>query len=217
MDVAMLTLVYRYRTGLYVNLTNRCPTACSFCIKRKWKMGYRGNDLDLGGKEPGAADYAGSIRAAWDRGPFDELVFCGYGEPTMRLAELAAIAKAVRSGALAPVPAKLRIRVNTNGLGSLINGRDIVPELKGLVDSVHVSLNTADPAQWLQLMRPSPAYAGNGFESAVGFASRAARELPEAVVTAIDGVGADLDKVRALAARIGAAFRARPLLEDEAA
>lgn len=212
----MLTLVYRYRTGLYVNLTNRCPTACAFCIKGKWKMGYRGSDLDLGGREPDAPDYAARIKEAWLQEPFGELVFCGYGEPTMRLRTLLDIAKAVRSGSLAPLPKGLRIRLNTNGLGNLVNGRDIVPELKGLVDSAHVSLNTAEPAQWLALMRPAPEYAEGGFESALSFASEAARVLPETVVTAIDGVGADMEKVRALAARIGAELRVRPRLENEA-
>lgn len=209
-----MTLIYRYKTGLYVNLTNRCPTACVFCIKSAWKMDYRGSDLNLGGLEPDAAAYAAQIKDAWLQAPFDELVFCGYGEPTMRLQALLDTARAVRTGALAPVPKELRIRLNTNGLGSLVNGRDIVPELKGLVDSVHVSLNTADPAQWPALMRPAPGYAREGFESALSFAAEAARTLPETVVTAIDGVGADLEKVRALAARIGAALRIRPLLEN---
>ncbi len=211
----MLTLVYRYKTGLYVNLTNRCPTACVFCIKNRWKMGYRGSDLGLGGREPDAAAYAAKIKDAWLQQSFDELVFCGYGEPTMRLAELLETAKAVRSGSLAPVPKELRIRVNTNGLGSLVNGRNIVPELKGLVDSVHVSLNTADPAQWLALMRPAPEYAPGGFEGALAFAREAASSLPETLVTAIDGTGADLDKVKALADGLGAGLRIRPRLEDE--
>jgi len=215
MDVAIMTLIYRYKTGLYVNLTNRCPTACVFCIKSGWKMGYRGSDLNLGGAEPAAAAYAAQIKDAWLQKSFEELVFCGYGEPTMRLQALLDTAKAVRTGALAPVPKELRIRLNTNGLGSLVNGRDIVPELKGLVDSVHVSINTADPAQWPALMRPAPEYARDGFESALSFAAEAARLLPETVVTAIDGVGADLEKVRDLAARIGAGLRIRPRLENE--
>jgi len=213
MDVAMLTLIYRYKTKLYVNLTNRCPTACVFCIKSKWKMVYRGSDLDLGGAEPDAGAFTGLIKEAWLQEPFDELVFCGYGEPTMRLEALIETARAVKTGGLRPVPDDLRIRLNTNGLGSLINGRDIVPELKGLIDSAHVSLNTTDPVQWLALMRPGPEYARKGFESALAFVREAARVLPETVVTAIDGIGADLEKIKALAGELGAEIRIRPGLD----
>ncbi|MBI4802043.1 MAG: radical SAM protein [Elusimicrobia bacterium] len=210
----MPELVYRHKTGLYVNLTNRCPTACVFCIKNEWKMFYRGSDLNLDGAEPEAGAFTGLIKDAWLQKSFDELVFCGYGEPTMRLETLIKIARAVKTGqGLSPVPDELRIRLNTNGLGSLINGRDIVPELKGLIDSVHVSLITVDAVQWLALMRPGPEYARNGFESALTFVRAAARVLPETVVTAIAGIGADLGKIRALAGELGAGIRIRPVLD----
>ena len=209
----MPTLIYRYKAGLYVNLTNRCPTACVFCIKSRWKMDYRGSDLDLGGKEPDAGAFTGLLSEAWLQKPFDELVFCGYGEPTMRLETLIKTARAVKTGGIVHVPKDLRIRLNTNGLGSLVNGRDIVPELKGLIDSAHISINTADPAQWLALMRPAPEYAEKGFESALAFVRASVRVLPETVITAIEGVGSDLVKFRALAGELGAKFRIRPALD----
>ena len=210
MKISMPALIYRYKTGLYVNLTNRCPTACVFCIKSKWKMVYHGNDLDLGGAEPDAGAFTGLIRKAWLQKPFEELVFCGYGEPTMRLETLIRTAGSVKTGELDPVPDDLRVRLNTNGLGSLINGYDIVPGLKGLIDSVHVSLNTSDPVQWLALMRPGPEYAQKGFEGALSFVRASARVLPETVATAINGIGADLEKFKALAGELGAKIRIRP-------
>jgi TatD family-associated radical SAM protein len=209
MGIAKPSLVYRHRTGLYVNLTNRCPTACVFCIKHKWKMKYRGSDLYLEGTEPDADTLLELIRMEWALAPFDELVFCGYGEPTMRLDVLLAVAGAVKRGGLSPVPPGLRVRLNTNGLGALVNGKDIIPELKGLVDAVHVSLNTADPDQWLAMMRPGPEYARKGFESVLDFIRGSARAVPETVATAIRDSAVDLKKFAALAKKLGADHRLR--------
>ena len=214
MNATKPAAVYRYHTGLYLNITNRCPTACVFCIKNKWKMDYRGNNLDLGGAEPDAETIFALIKAEWAQTPFDEIVFCGYGEPTMRLDLLLAVAGAVKSGKLAPVPAGLRVRLNTNGLGSLVNGEDIVPKLKGLVDSVHVSLNTVDPAQWLAMMRPGKQYAEKGFKSVLDFIRAAAPVFAETMVTAINNDAVDLEKLSALAKELGAVPRLRGRLEE---
>ncbi len=214
MEVLKPSIVYRYKAGLYVNLTNRCPTACVFCIKNKWKMVYRERNLDLGGAEPDAETVTSLIKEEWALAPFEELVFCGYGEPTMRLDALVAIAKAVKRGALAPVPAGLRVRLNTNGLGGLVNGIDIVPRLTGLVDAVRVSLNTAEPAQWLAMMRPRPEYAQKAFDSVLEFVRGASGVIPETVVTAIKETGVDLEKFSVLAKELGAKPMIRAKLEE---
>lgn len=215
MEKAQPSVIYRYKEGLYVNLTNRCPTACVFCIKNNWKMSYRGSNLDLGGAEPDTTTVMALIKKEWAAHPFKELVFCGYGEPTMRLGALIAVAGAVKSGSLAPVPADLRVRLNTNGLGGLVNGRDIVPELKGLIDAAHVSLNTADPAQWLAMMRPRHEYAAKGFESVLDFIRGAAGALPETAATAVRNDAVDLKRFEALAKELGAICRLRSRLEED--
>ena len=216
MNTTKPSIVYRYKTGLYVNLTNRCPTACVFCIKNAWKMDYRGSSLDLAGKEPSPEEVTALAAGEWAAAPFEELVFCGYGEPTMRLAELLATARLIRTGMAAPLPRALRIRLNTNGLANAVWDRDVVPELKGLIDSVHVSLNTADPAQWAALMRPMPAWAASGFEKVKEFIRAAARTLPETFATAVESAGIDLEKFKALAAELGATPRIRGRLDDAA-
>lgn len=207
-------IVYRYGAALYVNLTNSCPTACSFCIKSSWRMDYRGSNLDLGGTEPSPADVVALAKAEWQAAPFKELVFCGYGEPTMRLQALAACARLVRSGRAEPIPASLRMRLNTNGLANAVWGRNVVPELKGLIDSVHVSLNTSDPGQWLELMRPMEPWKATGFEKVKEFIREASLLLPEAVATAVEQPGVDMEKFRALASSLGAEARIRPLLRE---
>ncbi|MCM2268341.1 MAG: TatD family nuclease-associated radical SAM protein [Elusimicrobiales bacterium] len=209
------SIVYRYNDGLYINLTNRCPTACSFCIKNKWGMEYRGSNLDLGGTEPSPAEVIALARKEWETAPFSELVFCGYGEPTMRLEALLACARLIKTGRAESVPRGMRIRLNTNGLANAVWGRNVVLEMKGLIDSVHVSLNTADPDQWKALMRPMDPWAASGFEKVKEFIREAALLLPETFATAVDNGETDLEKFKDLAARLGAEPRIRPRLDDE--
>ncbi|HAN03657.1 MAG: hypothetical protein A2X29_00635 [Elusimicrobia bacterium GWA2_64_40] len=210
------SIVYRYGEGLYVNLTNRCPTACVFCVKNSWKMDYRGSDLNLQGAEPSPAEVLALAKAEWAAAPFKELVFCGYGEPTMRLEALLACARMIRNGRAEPLPKNLRIRLNTNGLANAVWGRNVVPEMKGLIDSVHVSLNSADPAQWRERMRPMDPWADTGFEKVKEFIREASLLLPEAVASVVEDKDVDLAKFRELAERLGAEVRVRPRLETEA-
>lgn len=214
METKKPSIVYRHGSGLYVNLTNRCPTACVFCVKKPWAMNYHGKNLNLAGREPSPAEIISLAAAEWTAAPFSELVFCGYGEPTMRLDALLAAARLIREGKAAPVPATLRIRLNTNGLANAVWGRNVVPEMKGLVDSVHVSLNTADPVQWAALMRPMEPWAATGFEKVKEFIREAARTLPETFATVVEGNEVDLEKFKALAASLGAVPRVRGRLDD---
>lgn len=215
METPKPVIVYRYNKGLYVNLTNRCPTACSFCVKNTWKMDYRGSDLDLRGVEPSPGEVIALAKEQWAAQPFEELVFCGFGEPTMRLEALLACARLIRNGRAEPIPRNVRIRLNTNGLANAVWGRNVVPEMKGLIDSVHVSLNTSDPAQWGALMRPMDPWKAGGFEKVKEFIREASLLLPEAFATAVESEGVDIEKFKTLALQLGADPRVRPLLDGE--
>ena len=214
MENSKPSIVYRYKNALYVNLTNSCPTACVFCVKNTWKMDYRGSDLNLQGNEPSPAEVIALAKAEWAAAPFEEFVFCGYGEPTMRFEALLTCARLIKTGRAEPLPCTLKIRLNTNGLANAVLGRNVVPEMKGLIDSVHVSLNTADPEQWLSLMRPMAPWAPTGFEKVKEFIREASLLLPEAFATAVEDKGIDLEKFKALAGRLGAEPRFRPKLEE---
>ena len=120
------SLVYSYKKGLYVNLTSRCPTACRFCIKFSWDYKYRGYNLKLPA-EPAVADI---LAAAGDVSPYEEAIFCGYGESTYRLAEMRELSAAFRAKGVS------RVRLNTIGLGNLIHGRNIAPDLGQFLDTV---------------------------------------------------------------------------------
>lgn len=190
-------IVYVIRNSLYVNLTLRCNADCVFC-DRAGAAAVKGHSLAIS-REPSAEEV---IAAIGDPLRWDEVVFCGYGEPTIRLEELKQVAAWVRSlGG--------RTRLNTNGHGSLINHRDIVPELTGLLDAVSISLNSADPAQYGEIMRVD---AARFFPAMVEFARAAVAAFPAVTLTIVDLPAVDRERAERFAREeIGAAFHVRPL------
>jgi TatD DNase family protein len=201
------TIAYPFLKGIYLNVTNRCPTACRFCIKRLLKWRFERWNFRLSGGEPTVAEILAACAAAAGRRPFSEIVFCGYGESTYRLPDLPELC-----GALRRQYPKIPLRLNTVGLGSLIWGRDITPELPGLIDAVCVSLNTADPEQWKSLLAPLKPFREKGFAAAQDFVRCCVAKGLKTTVTAVRLPGVDLAAVRRLAAALGASFRARAAL-----
>ncbi len=199
--------VYRFNNALYVNLTNRCPNACVFCIKAKWGMKFHGYNLDLGGKEPSASTVLARIAELEREAPAAEIVFCGYGEPTMSAAVLAEVARGLKKTGH-------KIRLNTVGLGSLVAGRDIPSGLKGLVDSVNISLNSPDPAQWERLVRPQAQYREKGYAAVLDFIRSCVANIPDTSVTVVDLPEVDQAAAQKLAAGLGAKLRVRPYLDE---
>lgn len=206
--------MYRYHDSFYVNLTNRCPNACSFCIKQKWAMKFRGHNLNLGGKEPSAKEALAALDGAIKSFTPKEVVFCGYGEPTSALPVLLETGRELRRRIKTGIYRSFKIRLNTVGLGSMSNGRDITPELGEFLDSVNISLNTADPKQWLGLVNPRKEFAAQGFTAVQAFVKAAAKHIPETVVTAVEAPDVDTAAVGKLAAKLGAIFRPRPYLDE---
>lgn len=202
-------IFYEHEKGLYLNITNRCPTACTFCVKQDWGWNFRGQDLKLK-VEPSVEEIMDGLeKRLASPGRYGEVVFCGFGEPTMRVDAMNAIGPRVRR--LRPA---LPLRLNTVGLGSLIHGRDIAPELAGYLDSVSVSLNTADPAQWVKLLVPAPAYRERGFAAARAFVERCVAAGLRTRVTAVERPDVDLGALAAYASSVGAGFVARPALVE---
>ena len=200
----MMTIAYQVKNGIYVNLTNRCPCACTFCLRTKGPGVYGSPSLWLD-REPTEAEVIAALDAQdWTR--FREAVFCGYGEPTERLDVLLAAAAHLK----ARDPA-LRIRVNTNGLSDLINGRPTAALFAGCVDCLSISLNTDDPAEYLALCRPK--FGADAFPALLVFAREAASAVPEVVLTVVGEPVTDVAKqarCRALAESLGARLRVRP-------
>jgi TatD DNase family protein len=163
-------IVYRIRDSLYVNVTKNCTNECFFC-PRFFSDTLQGHNLRLT-RDPSVEEM---IEAIGDPARYDEIVFCGYGEPTLRLEEIKAVARAIKSKGGAT-------RLNTNGHGSRIAGRDITPELAGLIDHVSVSLNAADKQTYNAICNPS---FPDAWESAVDFIRKARLHTPIVTATAV--------------------------------
>lgn len=187
-------IAYRIRDSLYLNITNRCTNKCSFCIK--FHSDYvKGHNLRLD-HEPSAAEV---ISAVGDPAAFREVVFCGYGEPLQRLDLVKTVARWIkeRGG---------RVRINTNGHANLIHRRDVVQELKGLVDSISVSLDAQDEETYTRICKP---LFRNAYAEMLRFIRQAREVIPEVSVTVVDLEGVDIDRCRAIAEELGATFRVR--------
>ena len=138
---------------MYLNITNRCTNRCVFCI-RHFAEGLGTGSLK-GGPEPDLEKLLEAVEAMGGAGAFEEIVWCGFGEPTFRLDLILQASPVFREKGAA-------VRLNTNGHGSLINGFDILPELSKAVDSVSVSLNAPTMERYVEICRPDPAMIPGG-------------------------------------------------------
>ncbi len=193
-------LVYVIDQTLYINLTDRCTLRCDFCPKHNGCTDVKGHELYLS-ERPLAEQIINQIG---DPARYKEVVFCGYGEPTLRLTPLLEIAYAVKAGGG-------KTRINTDGLGSRVNKRDIVPELAPCIDALSVSLNAQDPQTYARHCHPA---LPDAWQSVLDFINRASEMIPAVYVSAIDGLpGVDVEACRQLAEARGGIFRRRVLDE----
>jgi TatD DNase family protein len=193
------TIAYMIRNSLYLNITNRCSNRCSFCPKFE-ELTVKGHELKLN-HEPDFAEVMAAVDAA---AGFNEVVFCGYGEPLIRLDLVKEVsAELKRRG--------FRVRINTDGQANLVHGRNILPELAGLVDSLSVSLNAAD-AETYQTLCNTP-FGLSGFQGVCDFLREATRHIPQVTASAVALPGLDVDKVREFAQSLGVEFREREYAE----
>lgn len=192
-----MVIAYPLQGSLYLNITNRCPNACQFCVRESENgVGY---NLWLE-HEPDIAEILSAIGREGDPASFREIVFCGYGEPLLRPDVVVAVAAEMkRRGA--------RIRINTNGLADLFLGYDVLPKLSGLVDTISISLNAGDSSSYLELTRSK--FKEKAFPALLDFARRSRRYIPRVVLSVVRYPGVDLKQAAAIAAEIGAEFRIR--------
>jgi len=187
---------YKLYDSLYINITNRCNADCVFC-DRKGEAMIKGYNLKMSKSEEPAADIY--INEIGDPKQYNEIVFCGYGEPTIRWEIVKEIARYVKENGG-------KTRMNTDGHGNVINKRDITPELKGLIDSISISLNSYDAEQYGQIMRVDPAL----FNEMLDFA-RKAKQFSEVTMTVVGFDEIDTEKAKQFVEKeLGVAYRLRP-------
>ena len=201
----MMTITYEGRNSIYINMTNRCPCACTFCLRHNDDHVFNSGSLWLE-REPTVSEVCESLDK-WDLSKYEEVVFCGYGEPTERLDDLLEVAAYVKSKINIP------IRINTNGLCDLIAGEKVAHKLEGLIDTVSISLNATNKEDYFKIVRPK--FGIDSYDAMLDFTRDCTKYVPSVVMTVVDVVTTkeEQDKSREICESVGATFRVRPYEE----
>jgi len=192
------TLAYTLHGNRYLNITYQCTLRCAFCPKFNGTWEVQGVDLRLR-REPSADEI---IAAAGDPSHYNEIVFCGLGETTLRWDTMIEIATALKAKGA-------KIRLNSDGLANLVHSRDVTSEMKGLIDSLSVSMNAHNETVYNQHCRPKLA---GSYQAMLEFVELAKQAVPDVSVTAINGLeGVDIQACEDIATELGVHFRRREL------
>ena len=201
-------LVYELDGKIYINLTNKCTNDCIFCL-RKDKDDVKGQKLWLDDENSTAQDVIEQFEKIKMHNVGSEVIFCGYGEPLLKLDVLKDVAKYIKEN----YP-NTKIRINTNGHANYVYKRDIVPELKGLIDTISVSLNGESSQEYNELSQP--VFEG-AYEEVKKFIKSCADNGIETVASVVEGYRGrhlDLDKCEKIASDLGAKFRVREWIKN---
>ena len=193
-------ILYVYKDKVYLNITNKCPCACTFCIRSKKDAIGDASNLWLN-HNPSFEEVKAAIDA-FDFNGYNEIIFCGYGEPTNSFDVLVKTAQYIRS------KLGIKIRVNTTGLGSLVNGRDISAELCSNVDSVSISLNCSNKEDYLKTVRPK--FGIDSFDEMLDFAKKCRALTENVALSVVDVIGEEeVEKCKKIAEGLNIPLRVR--------
>ncbi len=197
-----MTILYKLHQNLYVNLTNRCPCACTFCLRQTKDAVGEATSLWLE-QEPTLAEIIADF-SDFDMSQYQEVVFCGFGEPTERLDVLLEAAKYVKENFHLPT------RINTNGLSDLIHGEKTAHLLKGLIDTVSISLNTPSPERYHELVRCK--FGDISYQAMLDFAKDCTKYVPNVVMTTVSTTLTEEEEEQCakICKELGVTYRIRP-------
>lgn len=195
-----MTIVYNVGKNLYINLTNRCPCRCTFCIRQHGDGAYGSGSLWLE-REPECSEVLDDLEKS-DVLAADEIVFCGYGEPMERAEDVSFLGREIKKR----YP-HLKVRVNTNGLSDKIHGRPTAQLLEGAADVVSISLNSGNSEDYMKVTRPKWE---DSFEAMLRFAQDCKKYVPEVIFTVVDVISPrETEESRALSEKLGIPLRIR--------
>lgn len=195
-----LTFVYAVHDNLYINLTNRCPCRCTFCIRQNGDGAYGSDSLWLE-REPSCKEVLAEFDK-YDMSRFKEIVFCGYGEPMERAEDVSFIGHELKKR----YPDKM-IRINTNGLSDKIHGKATAHLLEGAVDIVSVSLNSGNSEDYLKVTRPKWE---DSFDAMLKFAADCKKYVPQVMFTVVDVISQrEIEESREISRRLDIPLRIR--------
>lgn len=197
-----MTILYKVHDNLYVNMTNRCPCACTFCL-RQTRDGME-NSGSLWLEHEPTVDEVKAEFEKFDMSEYKEVVFCGFGEPTERLDDLLQVAEFVKERYNMPT------RINTNGLSDCIYGKDTAPSFEGKIDTVSISLNTPDKERYYELTRSR--FGIDSFDAMLRFAKNVKKYVPNVVLTTVATTITkdEEEQCRQICESIGVTYRIRP-------
>ena len=207
----MSNLVYFLGQKAYINITNACTNACRFCV-RDIKDDVKGANLWLDVQNVTAKDVIEQIKnSAKKILEGGEIIFCGYGEPLIKFEEVKKVCEYLRR----EMP-ELKIRINTNGHGNFVNKKNIVPELKGLIDSISISLNAQNEKLYREISQPK--FEG-AYEAMLDFAKECVKEGIDTTMSVVskfeeDKYNVDIEKCEQIAKSLGAKFRNREWIKE---
>ena len=197
-----MVILYEVHKGLYVNMTNKCPCSCTFCLRQTR------NDMEGSGslwleREPTVEEVKAEF-SKFDMDKYEEVVFCGFGEPTERLYDLLEVAAFVKE------KYGKKTRINTNGLADLIYGKDTTPLLEGKIDTVSISLNTPNKQRYYELTRNR--FGIESFDAMLTYAKNAKKYVQNVIMTTVDTtLSKDEEKECAeICEKLGVTYRIRP-------
>lgn len=201
-----MTITYELNNSLYVNITNRCSNACTFCVRNKHE-GVNGKDSLFLDREPSLEEIKSDF-CKRNLTKYDAVVFCGYGEPLMRFNDCIEIARWIKEN----YPC-IHIRINTNGQANMIENRDITSEFENIIDSISISLNAATAKKYQEICQSI--YGEKAFEGLQNFAILAKKYVPSVTFTIVDHniTTEEINKCRKIAESCGVEFRIREYIE----
>ena len=197
-----MVILYEVHSGLYVNMTNKCPCACTFCLRQeKDEMNHSGS-LWLE-REPSVDEVKAEFEK-FDMSKYKEVVFCGFGEPTERLEDVLEVAAFVKE------KYELPTRINTNGLSDLIYNKDTAPMFKDKIDTVSISLNTPNKERYYELTRSK--FGINSFDAMLKFAENVKHYVKKVVLTTVSTTLSEEEERECaqICERLGVTYRIRP-------
>ena len=203
-----MTITYEVDTGLYINVTNRCTNRCEFCIRNNGDGAYGSDSLWLE-REPTVDEVLSDVFSR-DLTKYSELVFCGYGEPTVRLNDIREIALGIKKR----YPS-IKIRVNTNGHSDLILGTDTAPLYKDAFDVVSISLNTPNADKYVEMCHP--VYHKAAFDVLLTFAKNVNNYVQKTLLSVVRQTLTDreLEECYKIAADLGVTLKVRDYISKD--
>ena len=197
-----MVILYEVHENLYVNMTNRCPCSCTFCLRQTTDEMNHSGSLWLE-REPDVEEVIAEFDK-FDMSKYQELVFCGFGEPTERLEDLLKVA------AYAKEKFHIQTRLNTNGLSDLIYEKDTAPMYEGLIDTISISLNTPDKEEYLKLTRSK--FGIQSHDALLRFAGNVSKYVPNVVLSTVATTitEEEEEQCREICNKLGVTYRIRP-------